>query len=299
MYTEDQIEVAKQRAKDAGWNDAQINQAIGEISNAGLVKRKGFLQRAGEAIVRPLMDYGALVGEAGRQAFNYLPNQLSQNKIDSLLKQQQELMQNESLSIEQKKQRMDQLDKQIQSLSQGIERSTTPVFMSSPKRQYAFEKMSGDIGEGALYGARKGAGAASYLIPAGGAGATAGARIGSAAGRGALIGGLRTFGEDYTGAGEIAGGALGGAAFGAAFQGAGEAYRGLRNQAPRLGGAVEQQGKKASLQGLKPTPYLLFIMRVRLLGSSTTEATSLQVRFSLRRSSSTISTLGRTLSLST
>lgn len=125
------------------------------------------------------------------------------------------------------------------------------------------------LGKGALYGAKKGAGTASFLVPGGGGAATSvGGRIATAAGRSALSGAMAGFAQptdELSFSDSLGNAAVGGAtglATGGIFQTGGEGVRAVRNLMPKVGNkmvkvstAAEKSARAKSI-GMNPAKKL-------------------------------------------
>jgi hypothetical protein len=260
--TQEELQVKIEKAKRAGWDDTRIQNVVQSLQSRGQIEQRGFLQNLGKAITDPIRDFGGLTLEAGRQALGGTQRGQMDRLQDEVARGTKAYINlrnsGRTEEAEQLRKMVEEKNEQLSRVSKGVEALGTPKFMTSPKQQFAFENISGDIGQGALYGTRKGVGAASYLIPGGGGtAATALGRVGTAFGRGAIASGMRTFGEDFTDVGDVALGSVIGGGFGAAIQGGGELIRGARGgfagAADRASRASKELSNTAKLKGLKAT----------------------------------------------
>ena len=226
--TKDELERRLALAKGYGATPEQIEQKRKEYLQSGAVKVSNspfvnLIADIGKSIVKPVTDYGRLVGEAGYQTLNLVnPRRIALSEKEKL----------GTLTADEAKE---------------LEKIVSPKFM----RDKDVEAISGKPLSGAFYGAKKGVGAAATVAPlvapymAGGNFLSKAGTLKQAVGQGALLGGARGFGGDTVDVGQtlaetVAGGVAGGVASGAMY-GAGKLGE-MAKEKVRKGTPVELKG---------------------------------------------------------
>lgn len=210
-------------------------------------EEKGFLRRVGENIWETAAGLPKTVlalGEAGIDRYRI------SRKEKELAELRKQPLTEERIAKE------EAIAKEMEEISK-----INPALM----KQEMVEQVSGDVGKGALYGAKKGAGTASFLVPGGGGAATSvGGRILTAGLRGMGAGALAGFSQDQDELSldeslkdAVTGGLVGGAT-GAVFQGGGELFKGTKRllgkggELAAKGGEKLEKSARAKAIGLNP-----------------------------------------------
>ncbi len=226
--TKDELERRLELARSYGATPEQIEQKRKEYLQSGAVKVSNspfvnLIADIGKSVVKPVTDYGRLVGEAGYQTLNLVnPRRIALSEKEKL----------GTLTADEAKE---------------LEKIVSPKFM----RDKDVEAISGKPLSGAFYGAKKGVGAAATVAPlvapymAGGNFLSKAGTLKQAVGQGALLGGARGFGGDTVDVGQtlaetVAGGVAGGVASGAMY-GAGKLGE-MAKEKVRKGTPVELKG---------------------------------------------------------
>jgi hypothetical protein len=216
--TRNELEERLKMAQSYGATPEQIEQKRKEYQQSGMIKTSksplvNLVADLGRAVVKPVADYGRLVGEAGRQVGNVLNPEYQgiSRRIKTGQATPEELKKFETMSA--------------------------PKFM----RQKDVEAVGGDVAKGAFYGGKKGVGAAVTVAPfvaphmAGGAILGKAGTLKQAVGQGTALGAGRGFGGDTLDVGQtlaetVTGGIAGGVTSGAMY-GLGKAGQALKEKA--------------------------------------------------------------------
>jgi len=226
--TKDELERRLALAKSYGATPEQIEQKRKEYQQSGAIAVSNspfvnLIADIGKSVVKPVTDYGRLVGEAGYQTLNLVnPRRIARSEKEKL----------GTLTADEAKE---------------LEKIVSPKFM----RDKDAEAISGKPLSGAFYGAKKGVGAAATVAPlvapymAGENFLSKAGTLKQAVGQGALLGGARGFGGDTVDVGQtlaetVAGGVAGGVASGAMY-GAGKLGE-MAKEKVRKGTPVELKG---------------------------------------------------------
>jgi hypothetical protein len=273
MPTLQQIETFKKRARAAGYSEPQITAEIARKQQEESIKttqkpapasmptppttpaastqpqqQPGLLQKVAGAVVKPAVNYGKFVAEAGAQAVRAVKGDLGNDdtnkKIGDLYVQSKSF-------IDQAKRTKDKKEKaRLLKLSRDIDSQISKLGDEAAKigsqKSTFFEDEKNIASRGKILetGARRTAGAASYVVP-GGKGVVGAMKAG------ALVGGLSTASEDDTGLTDIAKGAAFGAAASGTMAGAGKVIKGA---AGKVGKIASDSGDKLAVRSLRPSP---------------------------------------------